>query len=213
MKIELNLIKNKIKKDKTWLIIYLISLLICIIYSFLNYGKMLDNSDLISSLIGYPYTEFKDTIIYILFNIYQFVYFIYFSVTYINEELDEYKDNLIIREKSNKWVIKKIISIVSYIIILKIINILIVSIIFKSIINLKFIMTTLLYNLIISLIAVFINNSIKNNSYGIIISLIISYLIFFYLKNIIFIILLFVALIILTMITFSFKKIYTIKYN
>lgn len=213
MKIELNLIKNKIKKDKTWLTIYLISLLICIIYSFLNYGEILNNSELISSLIGYPYTEFKDIIIYMLFNIYRIVYFIYFSVTYVNEELDEYKDNLIVREKSNKWIIKKVISIISFIIILKTINILTISILFQDIIDYKIILITLLYSITISLTGVIFNNNLRNTSLGVIISLIVSYIIFFYLKNIILMIILLLILLILIIIPFSFKKIYKIKYN
>lgn len=213
MKIELNLIKNKIKKDKTWLTIYLISLLICIIYSFLNYGEILNNSELINSLIGYPYTEFKDTIIYMLFNIYRIVYFIYFSVTYVNEELDEYKDILIVREKSNKWIIKKVISIILFIIILKTINILTISILFQDIIDYKIILITLLYSITISLTGVIFNNNLRNTSLGVIISLIVSYIIFFYLKNIILMIVLLLILLILIIKPFSFKKIYKIKYN
>lgn len=213
MKIELSLIKNKIKQDKTWLIVYVLIFIVCIVYIFLNYKNSLDNIELSYLLIGYPQVELKDDLIFILFNLYSITYFIYFTISYLNIELENYKDNLIIREKSNKWIIRKQITIFSCLVIIKIINFVVVYILFKNIISLKFILLSIIYPLLISMVSILLNNNIKGTSVSILISIILSFFIFYYLTNIIVIALIVIIIPVLIYITFSFKKIYKLKYN
>ena len=93
MKIEFNLIKNKIKKDKTWLIILLMLTIINIIYCYLNYNKI-SNNIYYMNLVGYPLINEKLDI-YVLYNIYYITYIVYYSISYFNYELENLKENIV----------------------------------------------------------------------------------------------------------------------
>ncbi len=211
MKIEFNLIKNKIKNDKIWLVILLILTIINIMYCYLNYNKI-NNSIYYMNLIGYPLINEKLDI-YVLYNIYYIAYIIYYSISYFNYELENLKENIIIRDNDKKWFIRKIISILLYIVILKLIVILIIDVFsnFKYSFNLNIILLINLYLSLISIITITINNIIKNNTLVIIISMILSFLVFFSIKNILILFLLSVLLLILNIIFFKFKKMYKLK--
>ena len=211
MKIEASLLKNKIKKDKVWLAIYLSSFLICVIYVFLNYETILNNKSLALLLIGYPTIKIEENLIYTLYNLYTITYLTYFSITYLNEEIENYSDNLIIREKSKKWIIRKIITIILSVAIIKLINIFATCILLNCMVSIKYILISLLYASIMALIGISLNISIKDTSLTVILSLVISYLTFFYIQNIPIILIIGMLLVFYNYLSFSFKKIYKIK--
>ena len=203
MKIEFNLIKNKIKKDKTWLIILLMLTIINIIYCYLNYNKI-SNNIYYMNLVGYPLINEKLDI-YVLYNIYYITYIVYYSISYFNYELENLKENIVIRENDKKWFIRKVISILLYIVTLKLITILIIDVFsnFKYSFNINIIL--------ISIITITVNNIVKKNTLVIIISIILSFLIFFSIKNILFLFILLLLLLVLNIIFFKFKVMYKLK--
>lgn len=211
MKIEFNLIKNKLKNDKTWLIILLMLTIINIMYCYLNYNKI-NNNIYYLNLIGYPLINEKLDI-YVLYNIYYISYIIYYTISYFNYELENLKENIIIRENDKKWIIRKIISTLLYIIVLKLMIILIIDIFsnFKYIFNINIFLVIILYQFLISIITITINNVIKKNTLVIIISMLLSFLIFFRIKNILFLFILLILLIILNILIFKFKRMYKLK--
>lgn len=212
MKKELNLTKEKIKKDKLWLIILFSLLIINFIYYYLEYSDLKVNNEYFLELISYPLLN-DTTELSILFNIYFICYIVYYSLSYYNYELENLKEYMIIRDKSKKWFVRKIISIFAYIIILKILLILLIGIFsnFRYSININYYMITFLYLITISAISITLNNIIKNNTLVTIISIILSFILFFKLKNITIILILLLILLIFNIIFFSFKKIYKLK--
>ena len=100
MKIEANLLISKIKKDKFWIISYIFVLAVAVVYCLFNDENIFSNNKTFYLLIGYPKNLTNDKFIYTLINLYTIVYFIYFTITYFNYELENYCDNLIIREKT-----------------------------------------------------------------------------------------------------------------
>lgn len=212
MKKELNLTKEKIKKDKLWLIILFSLLIINFIYYYLEYSDFKINNEYFLELISYPLLN-NTSELSILFNIYFICYIVYYSLSYYNYELENLKEYMIIRDKSKRWLIRKIISIFTYIIILKILLILLIGIFsnFRYSININYYMITFLYLITISAISITINNIIKNNTLVTIISIILSCILFFKVKNIYLILILFLILLIFNIIFFSFKKIYKLK--
>lgn len=212
MKKELNLTKEKIKKDKLWLIILFSLLIINFIYYYLEYSDLKVNNEYFLELISYPLLN-DTTELSILFNIYFICYIVYYSLSYYNYELENLKEYMIIRDKSKKWFVRKIISIFTYIIILKILLILLIGIFnnFRYSININYYMITFLYLITISAISITLNNIIKNNTLVTIISIILSFILFFKLKNITIILILLLILLIFNIIFFSFKKIYKLK--
>lgn len=212
MKKELNLTKEKIKKDKLWLIILFSLLIINFIYYYLEYSDLNVNNEYFLELISYPLLN-DTTELSILFNIYFICYIVYYSLSYYNYELENLKEYMIIRDKSKKWFVRKIISIFTYIIILKILLILLIGIFsnFRYSININYYMITFLYLITISAISITLNNIIKNNTLVTIISIILSFILFFKLKNITIILILLLILLIFNKIFFSFKKIYKLK--
>lgn len=211
MKIEFNLIKNKIKKDKIWLIILLMLTIINIIYCYLNYNKI-SNNIYYMNLVGYPLINEKLDI-YVLYNIYYIAYIVYYSISYFNYELENLKENIVIRENDKKWFIRKVISILLYIVTLKLITILIIDVFsnFKYSFNIDIILIINLYLFLISIITITVNNIVKKNTLVIIISIILSFLIFFSIKNILFLFILLLLLIVLNIIFFKFKVMYKLK--
>lgn len=211
MKIEFNLIKNKIKKDKIWLIILLMLTIINIIYCYLNYNKISDNIYYMN-LVGYPLINEKLDI-YVLYNIYYITYIVYYSISYFNYELENLKENIVIRENDKKWFIRKVISILLYIVTLKLITILIIDVFsnFKYSFNINIILIINLYLFLISIVTITVNNIIKKNTLVIIISIILSFLIFFSIKNILFLFILLLLLLVLNIIFFKFKVMYKLK--
>lgn len=212
MKKELNLTKEKIKKDKLWLIILFSLLIINFIYYYLEYSDLKVNNEYFLELISYPLLN-DTTELSILFNIYFICYIVYYSLSYYNYELENLKEYMIIRDKSKKWFVRKIISIFTYIIILKILLILLIGIFsnFRYSININYYMITFLYLITISAISITLNNIIKNNTLVTIISIILSFILFFKLKNITIILILLLIFLIFNIIFFSFKKIYKLK--
>lgn len=212
MKKELNLTKEKIKKDKLWLIILFSLLIINFIYYYLEYSDLKVNNEYFLELISYPLLN-DTTELSILFNIYFICHIVYYSLSYYNYELENLKEYMIIRDKSKKWFVRKIISIFTYIIILKILLILLIGIFsnFRYSININYYMITFLYLITISAISITLNNIIKNNTLVTIISIILSFILFFKLKNITIILILLLILLIFNIIFFSFKKIYKLK--
>ena len=212
MKKELNLTKEKIKKDKLWLIILFSLLIINFIYYYLEYSDLKVNNEYFLELISYPLLN-DTTELSILFNIYFICYIVYYSLSYYNYELENLKEYMIIRDKSKKWFVRKIISIFTCIIILKILLILLIGIFsnFRYSININYYMITFLYLITISAISITLNNIIKNNTLVTIISIILSFILFFKLKNITIILILLLILLIFNIIFFSFKKIYKLK--
>ena len=212
MKKELNLTKEKIKKDKLWLIILFSLLIINFIYYYLEYSDFKINNEYFLELISCPLSN-NTTELSILFNIYFICYIVYYSLSYYNYELENLKEYMIIRDKSKKWFISKIISIFAYIIILKILLMLLIGIFssFRYSININYYMITFLYLITISIISITLNNIIKNNTLVTIISIILSCILFFKIKNITITLILFLVLLIFNIIFFSFKKIYKLK--
>lgn len=212
MKKELNLTKEKIKKDKLWLIILFSLLIINFIYYYLEYSDFKINNEYFLELISYPLLN-NTSELSILFNIYFICYIVYYSLSYYNYELENLKEYMIIRDKSKKWFVRKIFSIFVYIITLKILLILLIGIFsnFRYSININYYMITFLYLITISAISITLNNIIKNNTLVTIISIILSCILFFKVKNISLILILLLILLIFNIIFFSFKKIYKLK--
>ena len=73
MKKELNLTKEKIKKDKLWLIILFSLLIINFIYYYLEYSDLKVNNEYFLELISYPLLN-DTTELSILFNIFLIIF-------------------------------------------------------------------------------------------------------------------------------------------
>ena len=87
MKIEANLLISKIKKDKFWIISYIVVLAVAVVYCLFNDENIFSNNKTFYLLIGYPKNLTNDKFIYTLINLYTIVYFIYFTITYFNYEI------------------------------------------------------------------------------------------------------------------------------
>lgn len=215
MKIEANLLISKIKKDKFWIISYIVVLAVAVAYCLFNDENIFSNNKTFYLLIGYPKNLTNDKFIYTLINLYTIVYFIYFTITYFNYELENYCDNLIIREKSKKWIIRKTLAIILSIILIKTLNIISVLFLYNYSypFDYKIIFFTLTYYVTISIISILINIVIKNNAIVIILSLISSTLIFHYIENLITLFAIIIISLIFIITYFNFKKIFKLKYN
>ena len=215
MKIEANLLISKIKKDKFWIISYIVVLAVAVVYCLFNDENIFSNNKTFYLLIGYPKNLTNDKFIYTLINLYTIVYFIYFTITYFNYELENYCDNLIIREKNKKWIIRKTLAIILSITLIKILNIISVLFLYNYSypFDYKIIFFTLTYYVTISIISILINIVIKNNAIVIILSLISSTLIFHYIENLITLFAIIIISLIFIITYFNFKKIFKLKYN
>lgn len=213
MKIELNLLINKIKTDKLWIISFILVFIICLIYVSINYIDLENKKEIYALLINYPNTSLKNDFIYILYNLYFIVFTIYFSISYFSYDLTNFNESLIIRENSKKWIIKRIVSILFIIIITKLIGSLVISLFFNDSIGIKILLISILYQIVISLISITSYSLIKKDIFSVIVSAILSVILFLYLTNIYIIITIILLLIIYNYLTFSFKEIFKLKYS
>lgn len=213
MKIELNLLINKIKTDKTWIMSFILVFIICLIYVSINYIDLENKKEIYTLLINYPNTSLKNDFIYILYNLYFIVFTIYFSISYFSYDLTNFNESLIIRENSKKWIIKRIVSILFIIVFIKLIGSLVISLFFNDSIDIKILLISILYQIIISLISITSYSLIKKDIFSVIVSAILSVILFLYLTNIYIIITIILLLIIYNYLTFSFKEIFKLKYS
>lgn len=213
MKIEINLIKNKIKVDKNWILVILSSFIVTILYCQINYKNVIPTNDILDLLIGNPFSNYKDDFVYLLFNLCWITYVVYITISYFNYEFEYFSDNLILREKSKSWFRRKIASILILNIILKLINIVSSLIIFGAEINYYNIMISIIFSISISLISIIINCYIKNNTLSIILSLASSLLIFYLFNKILIVFVISLILCLITYKYFSLRKLYRIKFN
>lgn len=216
MKLEFNSLKRAILKDKVWLII----LLILTIVSVINYYVSISSSDFLKNinyfyiLIGVPSLKDAD-MIYTLLNTYIIIYFIYFTINYFNYDLDYCSDNIVLRENEKHWFIRKTLSIILYVIFIKLLLFILISIMckFEYKVSITYLLITLIYPLTYSILTITLNNLFKNNVIVIILSLVISLSLFFKLNIPVVLIFIDIILFIVNYITFKFKRIYKLKYN
>ena len=144
---------------------------------------------------------------------YCIVYLVYFSITYFNHELEDLKEYIIVREKSKKWIVRKIFFIFLYIILIKLLLIFMLNLFcsFRYNIDVSYYLLTFLYIIYISILSITINNIVKSNTVATIVSVLLSYLLYFEFDNILVISISIVVLIILNIIFFRFKRMYKLK--
>lgn len=212
MKVELYLIKERIIKDKIWIILLFAILIIEYFSYYIEFNDFSINNQYYISLIGYPFAEIS-TNISVLYNMYCIVYLVYFSITYFNHELEDLKEYIIVREKSKKWIVRKIFFIFLYIILIKLLLIFMLNLLcsFRYNIGVSYYLLTFLYIISISILSITINNIVKSNTVATIVSVLLSYLLYFEFDNILVISISIVVLIILNIIFFRFKRMYKLK--
>lgn len=212
MKVELCLIKERIIKDKIWIILLFAILIIEYFSYYIEFNDFSINNQYYISLIGYPFAEIS-TNISVLYNMYCIVYLVYFSITYFNHELEDLKEYIIVREKSKKWIVRKIFFIFLYIILIKLLLIFMLNLFcsFRYNIGVSYYLLTFLYIISISILSITINNIVKSNTVATIVSVLLSYLLYFEFDNILVISISIVVLIILNIIFFRFKRMYKLK--
>lgn len=212
MKVELCLIKERIIKDKIWIILLFATLIIEYFSYYIEFNDFSINNQYYISLIGYPFAEIS-TNISVLYNMYCIVYLVYFSITYFNHELEDLKEYIIVREKSKKWIVRKIFFIFLYIILIKLLLIFMLNLFcsFRYNIGVSYYLLTFLYIISISILSITINNIVKSNTVATIASVLLSYLLYFEFDNILVISISIVVLIILNIIFFRFKRMYKLK--
>ena len=212
MKVELCLIKERIIKDKIWIILLFAILIIEYFSYYIEFNDFNINNQYYISLIGYPFAEIS-TNISVLYNMYCIVYLVYFSITYFNHELEDLKEYIIVREKSKKWIVRKIFFIFLYIILIKLLLIFMLNLFctFRYNIGLSYYLLTFLYIISISILSITINNIVKSNTVATIVSVLLSYLLYFEFDNILVMSISIVVLIILNIIFFRFKRMYKLK--
>lgn len=212
MKVELCLIKERIIKDKIWIILLFAILIIEYFSYYIEFNDFSINNQYYISLIGYPFAEIS-TNISVLYNMYCIVYLVYFSITYFNHELEDLKEYIIVREKSKKWIVRKIFFIFLYIILIKLLLIFMLNLFcsFRYNICVSYYLLTFLYIISISILSITINNIVKSNTVATIVSVLLSYLLYFEFDNILVMSISIVVLIILNIIFFRFKRMYKLK--
>lgn len=212
MKVELCLIKERIIKDKIWIILLFAILIIEYFSYYIEFNDFNINNRYYISLIGYPFAEIS-TNISVLYNMYCIVYLVYFSITYFNHKLEDLKEYIIVREKSKKWIVRKIFFIFLYIILIKLLLIFMLNLFcsFRYNIGVSYYLLTFLYIISISILSITINNIVKSNTVATIVSVLLSYLLYFEFDNILVISISIVVLIILNIIFFRFKRMYKLK--
>lgn len=212
MKVELCLIKERIIKDKIWIILLFAILIIEYFSYYIEFNDFSINNQYYISLIGYPFAEIS-TNISVLYNMYCIVYLVYFSITYFNHELEDLKEYIIVREKSKKWIVRKIFFIFLYIILIKLLLIFMLNLFcsFRYNIGVSYYLLTFLYIISISILSITINNVVKSNTVATIVSVLLSYLLYFEFDNILVMSISIVVLIILNVIFFRFKRMYKLK--
>ena len=212
MKVELCLIKERIIKDKIWIILLFAILIIEYFSYYIEFNDFSINNQYYISLIGYPFAEIS-TNISVLYNMYCIVYLVYFSITYFNHELEDLKEYIIVREKSKKWIVRKIFFIFLYIILIKLLLIFMLNLFcsFRYNIGVSYYLLTFLYIISISILSITINNIVKSNTVATIVSVLLSYLLYFEFDNILVMSISIVVLIILNIIFFRFKRMYILK--
>lgn len=216
MKMEFNSLKRAILKDKTWLII----LLIITIISYINYylgipaNGFFKDMNYFYILIGFPALKETDTI-YTLLNTYLIIYFVYFTINYFNYDLEYCSDNIILRENQKHWFTRKTLSIILYVIFIKLLLFTLISIIckFEYKVSIIYLLITLIYPLTYSLLTITLDNLFKNNVIVIILSIVASLSLFFKLNIPIILMFIDIILFIVNYVTFKFKRIYKLKYN
>jgi len=212
MKVELCLIKERIIKDKIWIILLFAILIIEYFSYYIEFNDFSINNQYYISLIGYPFAEIS-TNISVLYNMYCIVYLVYFSITYFNHELEDLKEYIIVREKSKKWIVRKIFFIFLYIILIKLLLIFMLNLFcsFRYNIGVSYYLLTFLYIISISILSITINNIFKSNTVATIASVLLSYLLYFEFDNILVMSISIVVLIMLNIIFFRFKRMYKLK--
>ena len=212
MKVELCLIKERIIKDKIWIILLFATLIIEYFSYYIEFNDFSVNNQYYISLIGYPFAEIS-TNISVLYNMYCIVYLVYFSITYFNHELEDLKEYIIVREKSKKWIVRKIFFIFLYIILIKLLLIFMLNLFcnFRYNIGISYYLLTFLYIISISILSITINNIVKSNTVATIVSVLLSYLLYFEFNNVLVVSISLVVLIILNIIFFRFKRMYKLK--
>lgn len=212
MKVELCLIKERIIKDKIWIILLFATLIIEYFSYYIEFNDFSINNQYYISLIGYPFAEIS-TNVSVLYNMYCIVYLVYFSITYFNHELEDLKEYIIVREKSKKWIVRKIFFIFLYIILIKLLLIFMLNLFcnFRYNIGVSYYLLTFLYIISISILSITINNIVKSNTVATIVSVLLSYLLYFEFDNILVMSISIVVLIILNIIFFRFKRMYKLK--
>lgn len=212
MKVELCLIKERIIKDKIWIILLFAILIIEYFSYYIEFNDFSINNQYYISLIGYPFAEIS-TNISVLYNMYYIVYLVYFSITYFNHELEDLKEYIIVREKSKKWIVRKIFFIFLYIILIKLLLIFMLNLFcsFRYNIGVSYYLLTFLYIISISILSITINNIVKSNTVATIVSVLLSYLLYFEFDNILVMSISIVVLIILNITFFRFKRMYKLK--
>ena len=212
MKVELCLIKERIIKDKIRIILLFATVIIEYFSYYIEFNDFSINNQYYISLIGYPFAEIS-TNVSVLYNMYCIVYLVYFSITYFNHELEDLKEYIIVREKSKKWIVRKIFFIFLYIILIKLLLIFMLNLFcnFRYNIGVSYYLLTFLYIISISILSITINNIVKSNTVATIVSVLLSYLLYFEFDNILVMSISIVVLIILNIIFFRFKRMYKLK--
>ncbi len=206
MKIQLKILLKILKNNWKWIAILLFIVILKLTMIMLQPTDAEITYYDFLNLICYP--NLKDTV-NILLSLYQIGLYLYLILVFYTYEIEYSFENIILRSNEKKWINFKIITSIVFVIITKTIYILLIYLLFKIYFPLK--IYYLIYPNVFHIISVlslitFVNIFKNNNKFILILSLIISYLVYkyFYL-NISLILIVFI--IVMNIWLFRFKRI------
>ena len=203
MKFELEVLKEVIKRNYLWFIIFfLINTSVILL--------MLFTKDISYLYATVCYPKNIDNSLSILVFMYQVVFTIYLSYEFYIYELKEAKENITLRINEKKYIILKIIFLVSFTIIFRIIYNSLVMLVLTNIIKFDtmLVIIPIIYHVILILFTYFVINFINQTKFvQILLVLLFSYIMYNYL-NINILLFLLIILLVVNIVFFDFKKYY-----
>lgn len=209
MKFEIKILKEIIKHNKLWFIVLFILSVMCILFFSIRINPLIFRETDLYAVISYP-TKEHSSIISSLFSIYQIIFTIYLTYVYYTYEINNSFENVILRFSEKRWFVIKSLLFSTFITVFRVLFNLCVYIYFAGHVefSIDFIISPVCYHLFIVIITMTIINFVNfNKVFELIITFIISYLIFMSFNLEMAIILLFI-LYIFNLFCFSFKKYY-----
>lgn len=208
MKIQFNILKEKIKNNILWILIIVFLVLLNLILLSVKPIQIKSTKLDFLTLIGFPgITEYNGISLLIL--LYQLGWTLYINYIFYIHEFEHSLENILLRINQKKWIISKIIIIVPAIILCKIVFILLIYLYFCEDLSfsITYIIYPIFYTIFLTLELISIINFLKtNNIIKVIVGIVIAYILFINF-NIWFIIAIILVLIYINIKYFNIKKI------
>ncbi len=210
MSIQINILKIKLKENIKWFILMFMISFLFLLFDYIS-SKSPSLEDFLF-LLNYPGIK-KISNISFLLAIFNFIFYIYIAYVFYTYEYNFSFQNIILREKDKKWIIKKILVFSIYTFLYKIIYTLIIYVYYRKSFSFSFdfILRPVFFNLLIYFSLIIIYN-FKRLKYIYVLILVLLIPIIFYLKFNYFLIILFIMLELIFIVKeFKFKKICAIN--